>query len=190
LSLGLARYLEVDFALTWMMRCLDSDEQSRLTFITRVQGLAGISAGLLGASEVVLTDLPYSLPWCNESIALNSGALAQEQSSVRAEALDWFAPPAVDLNRWSVVLAADVVWLVELVLPFVRTLEVLAPPGSSTSIIFSYQRRGADADTELWSRLKEAQFNVEGPLTFEPFGTDGEKDGSGIDLGIYILKRP
>lgn len=108
---------------------------------------------------------------------------------MRVEALDWFAPPSVDLNRWDVVLAADVVWLVELVPPFVRTLEVLAPPGSNTSIVFSYQRRGADADAELWSRLKAAQFAIEGPLQFEPFGTEDERGGSGIDLGIYILRR-
>lgn len=144
----------------------------------------------MGAPEVVLTDLPYSLKWCSESIALNNGALAQEHSSVRVEALDWFAPPSVDLNRWDVILAADVVWLVELVPPFVRTLEVLAPLGSSTSIVFSYQRRGADADTELWSRLKAARFTIEGPLPFEPFGCDDEGGGSEIDLGIFILKRP
>lgn len=142
----------------------------------------------MGASEVVLTDLPYSLKWCDAAIELNAAALAHERASVRAEALDWFSPPAlVDMPRCEVVLAADVVWLVELVPPFVRTLEALAPPQSNTTVVLSYQRRGADADAELWARVKAARFIVEGPLPFKPFGSENAERGSGIDLGIYIL---
>lgn len=137
---------------------------------------------------MVLTDLPYSVKWCDAAIPLNAAALAQAGSSVRAEALDWFSPPEIELNRFEVVLAADVVWLVELVPPFVRTLEALAPPQGNTTIVLSYQRRGADADAELWARVKAAQFSVAGPLPFEPFGSENE-EGSGIDLGIYILSR-
>ena len=153
-----------------------------------LKGLVGIAAGLSGAADVTLTDLKYCLKSCEAAIEFNKKGLAREGATVRAEPLDWFSPPVNVGGKWDVILAADVVWLVELVAPFVSTLEALCPPGSDTVIFFSYQRRGADADTELWKRVKAAQFHIHGPVPFEAFGSNSN-DGTGINLSIYILSR-
>jgi len=180
-----------------------------------------------------------------ESIA---SASAKEAAGpvVTVEALDWFFPPgaaataaapgdravpgggggAGSCPRWEVVLAADVVWLAELVRPFVDTLAALLPPtrsgegsggeGSSNSssssspgggrfAVLSYQRRGLDADAELWRCLEAAGLDATGPLPFDPIarrgprlnaavegGADAGTDmaGSHVELGIFLIKRP
>ena len=90
-------------------------------------------------------------PTSTETRAIGNAAAdagAVEPTQVTAQVLDWFDPPRESAN-WDVVLAADTVWLEELVPPFVNTLTALCPPGSGRTVIMSYQRRGKTAD-EHW----------------------------------------
>lgn len=93
------------------------------------RGVAGIAAALLGASSVVLTDLPYALEDLEASAALNFPDAAAARRVEVAE-LDWGdAGRFLDGRpgqRFDVVVAADVIWLLELVEPLVGALRLLA----------------------------------------------------------------
>lgn len=174
----------------------------------------GTCAALLGASEVMLTDLAYSLPGCQATIDENRAALADlgmPSNALRADELDWFKPPPEWALTADVVLAADVVWLTELVPPFVRTLATLLPtsapagshggeeggsgPGGASAsttnpvCILSYQRRGADADQALWQGLAAMGFIVSGPITFDPELPGGSFASDVTEIGIFVLSR-
>ena len=130
-------------------------------------GLAGLAAALLNAENVAITDLEYALPAARTTVDLNVAGLEHSNTDVQIEALDWFKPPSDSRGRWSVILASDVVWLQELVRPFVNTLDNLCD--ENCTILLSYQRRGKEADVELWRRITDMGFSVEGPIDFDPF---------------------
>lgn len=105
-------------------------------------GLVGLACAALGAGEALLTDLPYALRNLEANVARNEAALARTGCRVRVQEGDWFKPPslppdpsdnaaAADLGPVDVIVAADVVWLDELVPPFAAYLRaVLHRPGS------------------------------------------------------------
>ena len=83
------------------------------------QGVVGIATAMCGAHRVILTDVAPALPSIEHNIALN-GVTA----GARAVELDWFQPAShlAAVPPADVILAADVVWVEELVMPFVDTL--------------------------------------------------------------------
>jgi predicted nicotinamide N-methyase len=85
------------------------------------QGVVGITAAMCGAGTVILTDVAPALPSIEHNIALNS----VEARAVAAE-VDWHHPKGslVALPPADIILAADVVWVEELVAPFVNTLSL------------------------------------------------------------------
>mmetsp|Transcript_40600 Transcript_40600/g.128633 ORF Transcript_40600/g.128633 Transcript_40600/m.128633 type:complete len:375 (+) Transcript_40600:114-1238(+) len=85
------------------------------------RGVVGIAAARLGASHTVLTDLGYCLEGCRAALALNAASPAAEpaEGSLEVSELDWFAPDRfLDSRppgeRFDIILAADVVWLLDL----------------------------------------------------------------------------
>jgi Lysine methyltransferase len=131
-------------------------------------GLVGLAAGVLGAKEVLLTDLPYALP--NMQTNLDHHAELCGHSRMVCQALDWYDPPSwQDLGEimkpnnnthWipEVILVADCVWMQELVGPLFATLQTLAPKDGQSSvnamrILISYQRRGKSTHEEFWNGL-------------------------------------
>jgi len=139
-------------------------------------GLVGIAAGLLGAKEVVLTDLEYSLPLMEDNVQRNIKQVRESNcETITCRMCDWFDPTSLDTFGFSssskkavvsnvvkeeesslslfpdVILIADCVWLEELVDPLLRTLDALA--GFGTKVIVSYQRRGKDTHDKFWSGL-------------------------------------
>ncbi len=98
-------------------------------------GLVGLACAALGAAEVVLTDLPYALGNLEANVRRNAAALAGAGASsgvgVRVEEGDWFQPPGDALGPLDLIVAADVVWLDELVPALAGYLKaVLDRPGS------------------------------------------------------------
>eukprot|EP00752_Nemacystus_decipiens_P015743 g14055.t1 len=78
--------------------------------------------------EVVLTDLEYALENARSNIRRNASSLRAVGSTVNAVELDWCHPlpdAFAGGDSFDLILAADVVWLDELVEPLVRTLERL-----------------------------------------------------------------
>lgn len=53
-------------------------------------GLVGLSAAMLGAARVLLTDLPYTLDNLRGNVEMNHDALAGTNSLIEVTALDWF----------------------------------------------------------------------------------------------------
>ncbi|CAN0199015.1 unnamed protein product [Ectocarpus sp. 4 AP-2014] len=77
---------------------------------------------------VVLTDLEYALTNARANISLNSSSLEAVGAEVSSMELDWCRPLPRELSdkeAFDLILAADVVWLDDLVTPLVRTLERL-----------------------------------------------------------------
>lgn len=142
-------------------------------------GLVGLAAGVLGAKEVLLTDLPYALPNMQANLQRHED-LCGTRGMMMCHALDWYDPPswqqlgAVLLQNnnnttqqqqqlWipQVILVADCVWMQELVEPLLSTLETLT--GQSTKfntntcprmkVLISYQQRGKSTHEEFWNGL-------------------------------------
>jgi predicted nicotinamide N-methyase len=126
-------------------------------------GLVGIAAGVLGAKEVVLTDLPYCLPLMKKNVNFHQEMVAKSGcQQMKCAVCDWYDPPSlVDLGGdVDVILVADCIWIQELVLPLLNTLKKLAAKGN-VQVIISYQQRGKAAHLEFWNGIHSI-FSVRG----------------------------
>mmetsp|Transcript_20705 Transcript_20705/g.57827 ORF Transcript_20705/g.57827 Transcript_20705/m.57827 type:complete len:254 (+) Transcript_20705:96-857(+) len=140
-------------------------------------GLPSLACGMLGASEVVLTDMAPVVGLMQRNIALNGlGA------SCRAEVLDWESPwssPAVGSSPpFDVVLAADVLYF-EAQDPFVEALEALLTPGH-TELVLAYRER-TPADRSFLEGSVLAR--LEGVRYVECRGAADERGGCEIYVG-------
>ena len=128
-------------------------------------GFVGIVAGLAGALEVVLTDLPYCLPLMKENVERNmEAARSSGCQRMTCSVLDWYSPPsdssqlgfAADKTP-DVILVADCVWLEELVAPLVQSIQAILEicDSSPPRVIISYQRRGKGAHDAFMKGLQE-----------------------------------
>ena len=106
---------------------------------------------LLGAKEVVMTDLEYALPLMKDNVQRNSPS--EKSQNISCVQCDWFNPPVItDLfdckqNEGNgseqcpdIILVADCVWLSPLVSPLLQTLKTYTT-NQSTKIIITYQQR-------------------------------------------------
>ncbi|GMF34713.1 unnamed protein product [Phytophthora fragariaefolia] len=121
-------------------------------------GLVGISAALLGARQVILSDLDYVVENLAKNVAetmkLAASAGKPVDSDISTRVLDWFNPPR-DLGDIDFLLASDVVWVEELIPPLVATFDVLLRHSSAkTRILMSYQKRSIMSDRLLFSELE------------------------------------
>ena len=120
-------------------------------------GLVGIAAGILGAEQVILTDLPHALPLIRKNIDSHRSALKQSGcQSMTSMACDWFRPLPGDLDSFhpNVILVADCVWMQELVDPLLATMKRLTDDdGDRQQVLISYQRRGKPTHEEFISGL-------------------------------------
>mmetsp|Transcript_1350 Transcript_1350/g.1819 ORF Transcript_1350/g.1819 Transcript_1350/m.1819 type:complete len:379 (+) Transcript_1350:27-1163(+) len=130
-------------------------------------GLVGIGAGILGAKEVILTDLEYTMTLMKSNIHLNRDAIMRESNScvhIDCYVCDWFNPPTIasfqisssiihnDVSYPEVILVADCVWLEELVNPLMDTIEQYC--NNEATVIITYQQRGKSAHELFWKRLE------------------------------------
>lgn len=138
-------------------------------------GFVGIAAGIVGAAEVVLTDLEYTIPLMKDNVERNLDAV-QSSGCHRMECrvLDWYKPPS-DLAEFAflarrisccdgtsiiasqpdVILVADCVWLEELVSPLLHAISIISRQCEAAPlVIISYQRRGRSTHDALMSGLR------------------------------------
>ena len=135
-------------------------------------GLVGMAAGVLGARQVLLTDLEYAIPNMQENVDrhadLYDNNYQQDSKAMVCCPLDWkqeitwdkIGEEIYDMNeRWipDVILVADCVWVQPLVEPLLSILQKLSPPQADTSIemkiLISYQRRGKSTHEEFWTGI-------------------------------------
>lgn len=127
------------------------------------QGVVGVAAAIMGG-DVVVTDHPLAMDVLERSVARNGSGL-----DLRCAPLDWLQPAFQPLGPpFDVILAADVVWMQDLIVPLVKTFGLLA--GKTTSIFLSYQERTLEANDALfealasegfeWEQVQQPKFNL------------------------------
>ena len=139
-------------------------------------GFVGISAGIVGAKEVVLTDLEYTMPLMQDNVERNLDA-ARSSGCERMECrvLDWYYPPSdiaefgfssrniasssdgceIIASQPDVILVADCVWLEELVSPLLNAIiNVSRQCRKKPHVIISYQRRGKSTHDSFMAGLQ------------------------------------
>lgn len=84
-------------------------------------GFIGLSLAQLGASRVVLTDLPQQLPLLRSNIALNE----ETSNIVSASALPWGEGPAGALGHFDLIIGCEVTYIDSLLEPLARTTAAL-----------------------------------------------------------------
>ncbi|GAB9465276.1 putative n2,n2-dimethylguanosine trna methyltransferase [Globisporangium polare] len=151
-SVVLAKYLE--------HARMDDLRGARILELGSGTGLVGLSAALLGAREVILTDLAYTM----ENLARNAKATMRSTAAIKGDVhtqvLDWFNPPT-HLGSFDFVLASDVVWVEELIAPLVATFDVLLRNSleKDTKILMSYQKRSVISDQLLFFELDQRELD-------------------------------
>lgn len=117
-------------------------------------GIVGVVASVLGAERVILSDLDYVMETLKDTVERNRDVLRGE---VECLALDWTAPSDVDaLGPIDVVLASDVVWVQDLIVPFVNTLARITAAGAegkAPTVLLSHQTRSTAGDEALFREL-------------------------------------
>ena len=108
-------------------------------------GLAGIATALLLGVEMELTDLDAVVPALRRNVVLNGPCPCS------VGPLDWRDAMHRRRRDCGLVLAADCVWLPELVEPFVLTLAAVAPPGAL--VLLAYQERSIRVSDRLFTQL-------------------------------------
>ncbi|KAL7528516.1 hypothetical protein ACHAXR_002493 [Thalassiosira sp. AJA248-18] len=123
-------------------------------------GLVGIASGILGAKEVIMTDLPYSLPLMRENVERNKSSWMGKSQRIECKECDWFQPPPMNellghTNKKGispdVILVADCVWLSCLIAPLLQTLKTY----ESARVLITYQQRGREAHEEFWHGIHD-----------------------------------
>ncbi|KAL9185253.1 hypothetical protein ACHAXT_003030 [Thalassiosira profunda] len=127
-------------------------------------GLVGIASGILGAKEVVMTDMQYALPLMQSNVERNEALWKGPEMRCRrieCKECDWFNPPPMkelfvngnEETSPDVLLVADCVWISSLIAPLLQTLKQYTTP--STTVIITYQQRGRDAHEEFWQGVHD-----------------------------------
>lgn len=124
-------------------------------------GLVGIASSILGAKEVVMTDLRYALPLMENNVILNKSSYQTNEADgqlITCKVCDWFCPPPIyELLRGTsnpeVILVADCIWLGPLIAPLLRTLDMYTD--AATKLIITYQKRGKEVHEEFWEGIQD-----------------------------------
>ena len=141
------------------------------------QAVVGVAAAIMGG-DVTVTDHPLAMEVVERSVARNGAGL-----DLRAAALDWVQLETEALDPpFDVILAADVVWMQELIVPLVKTFGMLAD--HTTSIFLSYQERTLDSSAALFEALASEGFKWE-PVKEPKF----HLRLSSPKINIYLITR-
>lgn len=142
-----------------------TDQQFTILELGSGTGLAGLAAAAVFKEnttknlKVILTDLAEALPALERNVAANPSI----SDLIHVTECDWYKPifenmlKISDNNRIDCIIAADCVWLEELVQPFVATLEEIIKKAGSirTKVLLGYQSRSQRVDDLLFGLLKK-----------------------------------
>ncbi|KAJ3296078.1 hypothetical protein HDU76_006766 [Blyttiomyces sp. JEL0837] len=132
------------------------------------RGIVGMSCARLGA-KVTLTDVEAALDSLNGIVKINELQIGQswdghDQSSAtgfieNVVALDWTDRTACskinDGRPFDVIVAADVVWVYELIAPLVETIRELIKPNCANFAVLAHQTRSMRGDEAFFKNLKD-----------------------------------
>eukprot|EP00941_MAST-03F_sp_MAST-3F-sp1_P002291 g2291.t1 len=166
-SVVLAKYLENNRELI---------ENKKVIEVGAGTGLSGIAAAALQSKSVTLTDLPYCIPNIQRNVDDSEKVWAkiglQKAGKLFVAPLDWLSPGK--LEKFDVIIGADIVWLSDLVAPLVSVLEKLTNVNPEATVLLSHQTRSKQTDTLLFETLQSAGFtwNKNGEICDAKFSTD------------------
>lgn len=121
------------------------------------RGLVGIAAGcLFPSASVTLTDLDAAVPGLRANIERNRAVLGPDTDRVRAVALDWGAQQLDNqlAGPYDLVLASDVVWLIDLIDAFLDTLQRIARANPGCVTLMTHQSRSKIVDRRFFAGLE------------------------------------
>ena len=152
----------------------------------RCLGVVGLTAGLLGAKRVVLTDQQYCLENLKVNVELNQKAIREQGSNVTVMALDWLDKDLPSgLEDVEFILGADVVWLEELIKPLVATIDRIFAQAKAVPVCFiAYQSRSNRADDILFQAMKDNRLTITGVPS-----SDHHLSYSSSKIVIYRIER-
>mmetsp|Transcript_6493 Transcript_6493/g.8254 ORF Transcript_6493/g.8254 Transcript_6493/m.8254 type:complete len:313 (-) Transcript_6493:524-1462(-) len=161
-SIVLAKFLEHNFAFPQL-------QGKKVLELGAGTGLVGLAAAFLGAENVFLTDLEYTLQNMRANADLNK---PNTRNHVDVYELDWLKVSGRNksedddaikvlrnLSDCDMILAADVVWVEELILPLVASIDKILT--SKATMYMSYQSRSLRADTKLFDLMDTHRLDYE-----------------------------
>lgn len=131
------------------------------------RGVVGLSAALLGAKEVAMTDQAYCIPALDKSIEASRNAWNGTGARMEVLELDWMRPEDFVHKRtesglridFDIVLGADVVWLEELAAPLAHSLgEVCRAGGGRSEVLIVHQTRTERTDEAFLNAMQAEGF--------------------------------
>jgi hypothetical protein len=174
-----------------LLKANSNDQQFTIVEVGSGTGLAGLAAVSAFQEKVVvhaiLTDLAEALPALESNVRANPSI----ENSITVIECDWCNPDVDSLlkalssdasetkgtNKINLIVAADCVWLEELVPPFVATIEKIIKEAGSieTRVLLGYQSRSRRVDDLLFGLLKKT-FNIKVAETLAGEGDRGKID--------------
>ncbi|KAL4522869.1 hypothetical protein Ndes2526A_g07602 [Nannochloris sp. 'desiccata'] len=175
-ALHLDCLLKIGNQSPWLENMLKEKNNDHPFIILEVGSGTGL-AGLAAASafqekaviKVILTDLAEALPALKSNVCANPSF----KNFITVTECDWFNPDVVSvlkilssegsetknitINKISLIIAADCVWLEHLVAPFIATIEKIIKEAGSieTRVLLGYQSRSQRVDDLLFGLLKK-----------------------------------
>ena len=173
-SLILARFLEKYFK-----ELEKSERRFTCLEVGAGLGLVGISCSKFPTfQQIIITDIPAAIPHLRASIELNNCG-----KSTSAVALDWLSYEESDVydylgkgNQPDFIVAADVIWVLDLIEPLINCLSYYSGP--HTKVIIAHQTRSCNADQYFFSFIAKSGFQILQQITKKD-----EKE----NVSIYIL---
>lgn len=129
------------------------------------RGVVGLTAASLGAAHTVMTDLGYCLQALQAAMDRNAELLGEAATSVEVCELDWFSPATFlsarpRAERFDVLLAADVVWLLELTEALADALAQLAAASPGAQVLVVHQTRSTRVEDAFLAAMAARHFRL------------------------------
>ncbi|KAI9295378.1 hypothetical protein K502DRAFT_349041 [Neoconidiobolus thromboides FSU 785] len=126
------------------------------------QGILGLACAHLLA-KVVFSDVQFALNKLKLNIKQNEMIQSNIEAIIELDWLKGIKDKKVDntlLKKFDLIVAADVIWVDELVVPLCRVIDDLLYPDEN-SMLLCYQPRGKKVDLLLFSTLKQLNLSYD-----------------------------
>jgi predicted nicotinamide N-methyase len=111
-------------------------------------GIVGMTAAILGATSVTVTDLPELIPFLQSNVNINVETIQKARDDqllftnhnntefITCRSLDWTEPIPSDITQttYTLILIADCIWIESLVTPLFATLKELTNPSNHVNV--------------------------------------------------------
>ncbi|XP_002119296.2 protein N-lysine methyltransferase METTL21D-like [Ciona intestinalis] len=154
-------------------------------------GVVGLSADIVGASKVILTDLPHILPLIDHNIKENTNILAHSKAEISGSTLRWGNTTDIKniLRKHLIdcVLISDCVYYEDGLDNLIETIIIILNSNPSATVLCSYEKRDTGNKIELLNKFLTA-LQDELNVVFVPFSEMDEIYRSD-DINIIVVTK-